>query len=100
MQDAQAQPLLQDVGVNIAFVAGTIKDGDESNRMQRMLFRITRGKALTHFSEPFLQDKVQKVVYMVVFQEGQMIRDRVQKICDSFMGSRFEIPGLGDQLFD
>ena len=28
-----------------------------------------------------------------------MIRDRVQKICDSFMGSRFEIPGLGEQLF-
>ena len=28
-----------------------------------------------------------------------MIRDRVQKICDSFMGSRFEMPGLGDALF-
>lgn len=29
-----------------------------------------------------------------------MIRDRVQKICDSFMGSRFDVPSLGDQLFD
>ncbi len=28
-----------------------------------------------------------------------MIRDRVQKICDSFMGSRFEIPSLGEELF-
>lgn len=36
---------------------------------------------------------------MVVFQEGGIIRDRVQKICDSFMGSRFEMPGLGDALF-
>jgi V-type H+-transporting ATPase subunit a len=64
-----------------------------------MLFRITRGKALTHFSAPFTQDKTQKVVYMVVYQDGQMIRDRVQKICDSFMGSRFEIGSLGDNLF-
>jgi len=37
---------------------------------------------------------------MVVFEEGQMNRNIIQKICDSFMGSRFEIPGLGDQLFD
>jgi hypothetical protein len=35
---------------------------------------------------------------MVVYQDGAMIRDRVQKICDSFMGSRFEIPSLGDSL--
>ena len=67
--------------------------------MERMLFRITRGKALTHFSADFEQDKVQKVVYMVVYQDGAVIRDRVQKICDSFMGSRFEIPNLGDPLF-
>lgn len=104
MEEGQV-PLLQNDnmgagGINISFVAGTINDGDEPNRMQRMLFRITRGKALTHFSEPFTQDKKQKVVYMVVFQDGQMIRDRVQKICDSFMGSRFEINNLGDGLFD
>jgi hypothetical protein len=35
---------------------------------------------------------------MVVYQDGSIIRDRVQKICDSFMGSRFEIPSLGDSL--
>jgi len=37
-----------DAGVSISFVAGTIKD-DECDRMRRMLYRITRGKALTHF---------------------------------------------------
>lgn len=97
------QPLLQSEsmpgGINISFVAGTINDGEDI-RMQRMLFRITRGKALTHFSAPFIQDKKQKLVYMVVYQDGQMIKDRIQKICDSFMGSRFEINNLGDQLFD
>lgn len=31
---------------------------------------------------------------MVVYQDGDVIRDRVQKICDSFMGQRFEVPPL------
>jgi len=35
---------------------------------------------------------------MVVYQDGAIIRDRVQKICDSFMGTRFEIPQLGENL--
>lgn len=96
-----AQPLLgsgADGGVQISFVAGTIK-AEEKIKMERMLFRITRGKALTHFSPDFKQGEQQKVVYMVVYQDGAVIRDRVQKICDSFMGSRFEIPNLGDPLF-
>jgi len=67
--------------------------------MERLLFRITRGKTLTHFSENCKQGKEQKVVYLVVYQHGSNIRDRVQKICDSFMGSRFEIPDIGDPLF-
>ena len=29
-----------------------------------------------------------------------MFRDRVEKICDSFMGSRFKIKDLGDGLFN
>ncbi len=36
----------------LKFVAGTVKM-DEMERMKRMLFRITRGKALTHFN-PFM----------------------------------------------
>lgn len=35
-------------GVSISFVAGTIKD-NEKERMTRLLFRTTRGKALTYF---------------------------------------------------
>lgn len=37
---------------------------------------------------------------MVVFEDGQIIKNVIQKIADSFMGSRFEIPGLGDELFE
>lgn len=80
----QAEPLMNDGGVQITFVAGTINDG-EQDRMKRLLFRVTRGKALTHFKE-FEQEGQKKAAYMVVYQDGQLIRERVQKICDSFMG--------------
>lgn len=89
------QPLLES-GVSICFVAGTIK-ANECERMSRLLYRITRGKALTHFQQ-FEQDGQEKAVYMVVYQDGAIIRDRVQKVCDSFMGTRFEIPQLGERL--
>jgi len=38
--------------VTIQFVAGTIKAA-EKVKMERLLFRVTRGKTLTHFSENF-----------------------------------------------
>merc|ERR1719232_1851061 len=76
----------------LSFIAGTIKDG-ESERMRKMLFRATRGQALTHF-RTFEQDDIQKVAYLVVFQSMGKGRDKIQRICDSFMGQRFEIPNL------
>ena len=86
----EAEQPLMDGG--LSFIAGTIKDG-ETERMRKMLFRATRGQALTHFNA-FEQDGVQKVAYLVVFQSTGKSRDRIQGICDSFMGQHFEIPGL------
>lgn len=80
--------------MSITFVAGTIKDG-EQDRMKKLLFRVTRGKALTYFSE-YTQDGVAKSAYMVVYQDGQLIRERVLKICESFMGQRFEVPSSAE----
>lgn len=78
----------------LQFIAGTIKR-DEMERMKRMLFRNTRGQALTYF-KTFMQDEVEKVAYLVVFNASGGNKDRVQKICDSFMGKRFEIPDMND----
>lgn len=70
-------------------------------RMSRMLFRITKGKALTQFSEEFDSNEgVRKVVYLIVYEGGRILQDRISKICDSFMGSRFQIASLGDGLFN
>ena len=85
--------------VNISNIAGTI-DLDETTRLKKLLFRATRGKALTYFSE-YLQPKTstapekKKAVYIVVFQEGRNLRDKIVRICDSFMGQRFDLPSSG-----
>ena len=52
-------------GVQIAFIAGSIREG-EQDRMNRMLFRVTRGKALTYFRS-YKQDDETRVTYMVVY---------------------------------
>ena len=51
----------------INFICGTIK-GEEQDRLRKLVFRATRGKALTFFKD-FVQHGVTKCVYMVVFQD-------------------------------
>ncbi len=95
-------PLMAGEGdIMIAHVAGTI-EVDERPRLKKLLFRATRGKALTYFKEFTLpRQRVagqwvtkQKAVYIVVFQEGRQIREKITRICDSFMGQRFDLPPL------
>ncbi len=75
--------------VFITHVAGTI-DPNERERLKKLLFRATRGKALTYFSDFTVKNQqgsvVPKTVYIVVFQEGRQMRERIVRICDSFMG--------------
>ena len=98
-EEAKNVPLLDnnmDGGIRIAYVAGTILTS-EVQRFKRLLFRATKGKALPHFHdmEEGVEDvhgKVNmKTVYVVVFEEGARIRSRVTKICDSFLGQRFNV---------
>jgi V-type H+-transporting ATPase subunit a len=86
--------------VAISYMAGTIAK-DESLRFKKMVFRATRGKALTYFRDLDTQgladysgqlDKKLRTVYVIVFQEGPHFRSRLTKICDSFMGRSVEIP--------
>lgn len=62
--------------VSIAHIAGTI-EVMEKDRLKKLLFRATRGKALTIFEDyvPLGQlDEMRpksKTVYTIVFQEGR-----------------------------
>lgn len=42
-------------------------------------------------------DNRQRSVYVVIFQEGQHIREKLVRICDSFLGANFDIPAGCEQ---
>jgi hypothetical protein len=86
--------------VSLRYMAGTIEK-DEVQRFKRLLFRASRGnklislnfflgKILSYFEEmeTLLKDfqgrEISKVVYVLVFEEGNHFKEKVQKICDSF----------------
>lgn len=94
--DTMEAPLVATGG--LTFVAGTILAKQEEY-MRRIIFRVTRGKALTHFASYEQEGETEvKSTYMVVFQESGFMNERVQKICDSFQaGQRFNIPPI-DQI--
>ncbi|CDW80575.1 v-type atpase 116kda subunit family protein [Stylonychia lemnae] len=105
INNIEKAPLLDNDNVYIAHIAGTI-EVEEKSRLKKLLFRATRGKALTFFQDfevrtPDGKHKT-KTVYIVVFQEGRQLRDRIVRICDSFMGQRFDLPPMGtiDQKID
>ena len=66
-----------------------------------MLFRATRGNVFTYFQdlntqvEDYYGKKHEKCSYIVLFQEGLHLREKITRICDSFLGERFEIPHGG-----
>ena len=39
---------------------------------------------------------MEKAIYVIIFKEGATIREKLNKICDSFLGERFDIPADGN----
>lgn len=98
---------MEDKSINIQHIAGVV-DTYEVARLKRLIFRSTKGK-----SYMFIQDfkdeddeletspKSKRSVYIIVFWDGNHIRDKIQKICDSFSGQRYDIPemnSIGSQI--
>ena len=90
------EELLGNIGLNIAHLAGTIFQS-EKERLQRLIFRATRGTALTYFQDieqPFIDykgAKFYKTVYIVIYQEGEYFTEKLNTIIASFLGNSFEI---------
>jgi hypothetical protein len=64
-------------------------------RFKKMVFRATRGKALTYFRDfdsaglpdyAGKLDDISRTVYVIIFQDGSHARGKLSKICDSFNG--------------
>ena len=74
-------------------------------RFKKMVYRATRGKALTYFQDLNDQelkdytgskDLMLRAVFVVIFQEGLHIRNKLLRIVESFSGKNFDIPLGGD----
>lgn len=89
-------PLLENM--RFSYLGGLISSS-EAQRFKKLIFRATRGKALCQFFEMRIdpEDNLQcvkqgeRAVYLIMFEEGGFLLDRITKICQSFLGSVTEI---------
>ena len=84
-------------------VAGVVEK-EEVERLRRLIFRATRGKSIMFVQDcdedEDLYGSPRRSVYIIMYWDGATIRDRIEKICDSFSGQRFPIPDgdLGPEI--
>ena len=83
---------------DLNFIAGVIKAEDDI-RMKRMIFRISKGRAIPTFFDLVTENKVvrtknQKKIFTIFFQGGveNVLLAKLLKVCDLFNASRFNIP--------
>ena len=79
-------------GMKFAKVAGVIARSD-CERFKRLIFRVCRGNSVVIFSnlDPSIDDEVVKSVYVILYQEGESLKNRITKICDAFSKERFDL---------
>ncbi len=109
MSSRSNNPMVLEEGGSSGFVflAGVIKAEDDI-KMRRMIFRVSRGTALSTFfdfvnTEMNRKDsestqKIEKKIFTIFFQNGQnnYNLDKMIKICDLFAASRYHIPRRND----
>lgn len=84
---------------NFSKIAGVI-DSVDVERLKRLIFRATKGKSFVFTQDFFDQGardqvaRATKTVYMIMFWDGGAIREKIQRICDSFTGNRYELPEM------
>lgn len=102
-KDEKMVPLInQDAHENIRTIATTnvagVIDKTETERLRRLIFRATRGKAIciTEDVNPEIlkQEGITspKTMYLIIFQSGDFMNQKIKTICDSFLGNTFDLP--------
>lgn len=83
-----------DAMMKFSFISGII-DRDEQIRLERMIFRATRGNCFMKFTSmgKLLGSKVEKVVFLI-FYRTRSIQSLLIKICDAFNAKRYDVPYL------
>lgn len=111
-QSAPISPGVQGGFAQIVYHAGIILKSDV-NQFKRLLFRTTKGKVLTKICDNFVinynvdgspqgskskqNSSAEKCVYVLVFQDGSVLKHKVMRICDSFSpdNKRYQLPKDG-----
>lgn len=76
-------------GVQVGYLAGTINN-TEKQTFEKLIYRASRGKVLCYFDEQgftvkdFEGHEKHRVVYVLVFQSGAHLRERVHRVCETF----------------
>jgi V-type H+-transporting ATPase subunit a len=79
------EELVGDNVIKVSSIIGTI-DMTEKERFKKLVFRATRGNAFTHFKDfdkpvvDYFGNSVLKSVYVVMFSEGEAIRDKLTRL--------------------
>ena len=87
-------------GVQISYIAGTISN-TETRSFEKLIYRTSRGKVLTRFHDKdftlreFDGTIKTKTVYVLIYQEGALMRDKITRVCNTFQGKIFTLPEDG-----
>lgn len=81
---------------NLRSISGVI-NLEDSEKLKRMVFRVSRGRAIPTFFDLDAEDnysKTPKKIFNIFFQGGveNVLKFRLLKVCDIFNCSRFNIP--------
>ena len=73
-------------------MAGVI-DSEDASRFEEEVLRSTEGKSSVRNIEQVNDDLMElKSIYIITFQDDGSLRDKIQKICDSFSRHRYDLP--------
>ena len=89
-----------DYGMSICYIAGII-NSSEQRAFEKIIFRTSRGKVLVRFHEQDFTIKdfegqiSTKTAYVLIYQEGAYMQDKIVRVCESFFGKMFALPENG-----
>jgi hypothetical protein len=87
-------------GISLTYLAGTIL-GSKTQQLQRLLFRLSRGKVLCFFDQESFKltdlDGVERLrtVFVLIFEGNEYLKEKVSKICAGVDCSIYSLPEHG-----
>ena len=92
-------PLIPETDItDLNFISGVLK-AEDSMRLKRMIFRVSRGRAIPTFFDLTIENKTlktkqEKKIFVILYQGGadDFLVEKILNICDIFNSSRFTIP--------